>query len=384
VEEEPEGEEEEEEEEDFMVDLPPPSKLDRLQTMDTWEDISDWQYTSGSASDFKMPYVDISAQLSTAPAPVDAKSQGISLEAMAQQASSGQVYFPVPGVMPPAFAQNQAVQMMQPMQPTGQAHMPMGQQMQPMMQQPMPTMQPMQGMQAMQPTPFQQGHPMPPMQPMQPNVPVVMPGWKPFRGVDPMSVDPYAVRQQAGQSELGTAARPVNPDFDTAEMIGAPPAAPEAEKVPEPVGLRQQLSTNSKLYRIHWTQNDKFLRTTNKNVVSPAFQIYGADWKLVLAADAPGKGDPSFKVSKGRCTMKLKCERMAEGTSQLTIMFRFFAGDMPVRGPAMHDFKNGTALAGLKKKDDGWDLLTQVKDMKVTVGVELWEVAYEVAGAQSA
>lgn len=80
--------------------------------------------------------------------------------------------------------------------------------------------------------------------------------------------------------------------------------------------------------------------------------------------------------------MKLKCEKMLEGTTALTIMFRFFAGDMPVRGPAMHDFKNGTALAGLKKNnDETWDLLTQVKDMKVTVGVELWEVAYEVQGS---
>jgi hypothetical protein len=116
--------------------------------------------------------------------------------------------------------------------------------------------------------------------------------------------------------------------------------------------------------------------------VSPPFQIYGADFKLVLAADASDKGNASFKQSKGRCSMKLKCENMSEDTTALTIMFRFFAGDMPVRGPAMHDFKNGTALAGLKKNnDETWDLLTQVKDMKVTVGVELWEVAYEVQGS---
>jgi hypothetical protein len=169
------------------------------------------------------------------------------------------------------------------------------------------------------------------------------------------------------------------------EMIGAPPPAPEEApekelKVPEPLGLRQQLSTTSKVYRVHWTQPDKFLRSTNKNAVSPSFQIYGADWKLVLAADAPGRGDASFKVSKGRCSMKLKCENMSEDTTALTIMFRFFAGDMPVRGPAMHDFKNGTALAGLKRNDEAWDLLMQVKDRKVTVGVELWEVAYEVQG----
>jgi hypothetical protein len=161
-------------------------------------------------------------------------------------------------------------------------------------------------------------------------------------------------------------------------MVGvpAPEVAPEELKAPEPLGLRQQLSTNSKVYRVHWTQPDKFLRSTNKNVVSPSFQIYGADWKLVLAGG--DRGDASFKVSKGRCAMKLKCEKMAEGTSALTVMFRFFAGDLPVRGPAMHDFKNGTALAGLKRNDEAWDLLAQVKDMKVTVGVELWEVAYEV------
>jgi hypothetical protein len=214
---------------------------------------------------------------------------------------------------------------------------------------------------------------------MQPNVPVVFPGWKPVR--DPelyRSVNPYTVRQQGEQPHLGTATNPVNLDYDPAEMVGvpAPEVAPEELKAPEPLGLRQQLSTNSKVYRVHWTQPDKFLRSTNKNVVSPSFQIYGADWKLVLAGG--DKGDASFKVSKGRCAMKLKCEKMAEGTSALTVMFRFFAGDLPVRGPAMHDFKNGTALAGLKRNDEAWDLLAQVKDMKVTVGVELWEVAYEV------
>jgi hypothetical protein len=285
---------------------------------------------------------------------------GISLEAMAQQPVGGQVYFPVPGVVPPSFAQNQPVQIMRPMQPMGQPQMPMGQQMQPMLQQPVAPAQPMAGMQPMP----GQGQPMQPMQPMQPNVPVVMPGWRPVR-------DPELYRPG-----LGTATNPVNLDFNPAEMVGAPApeAPPEETKAPEPLGLRQQLSTNSKVYRVHWTQPDKFLRSTNKNVVSPSFQIYGADWKLVLAADAPGKSDPSFKMSRGRCAMKLKCEKMGEGTTALTIMFRFFAGELPVRGPAMHDFKNGSALAGLKRNDDGWDLIAQVKDMKVTVGVELWEV----------
>jgi len=375
--------EEGEEEEEFDV-LPPPSQLDRLQTLESWEDIKDWQYPSGNVSDPMPSYVDMSSQL-LPPPPVE---KGLSLEAMAQQPTGGQVYFPVPGVMPPAFAQNQPVQMMRPMQMMGQMQMPMGQQMQPMMQQPLQGMQQMQGMQAMQSMPGQQPQPMQGMQltqPMQPNVPVVMPGWRPLRGNDLyMSVDPYSVRQQGGPSDLGTSPRPVNPDFDAAEMVGAPwpeevPAA-ETLKVPEPLGLRQQLSTNSKVYRVHWTQPDKFLRSTNKNAVSPSFQIYGADWKLVLAADAPGRGDASFKVSKGRCSMKLKCENMSEDTTALTIMFRFFAGDIPVRGPAMHDFKNGTALAGLKRNDEAWDLLMQVKDRKVTVGVELWEVAYEVQG----
>merc|ERR1719440_1546798 len=183
-----------------------------------------------------------------------------------------------------------------------------------MMQQPMqqPMMHPMPG----------QGQPMQPMQPMQPNVPVVMPEWRPVRHPELYRmVEGYAVRPDGPQPGLGTATNPVNLDYDPAEMGLAPPPAPEA--APEPLGLRQQLSTNSKVYRVHWTQPDKFLRSTNKTAVSPSFQIYGADWKLVLAADAAGRGDASFKVSKGRCAMKLKCEKMAEGTTALTIMFRF-------------------------------------------------------------
>jgi hypothetical protein len=229
--------------------------------------------------------------------------------------------------------------------------------------------------------------PMQGMQPMQPNVPVaVQAGWRPPRGNEvyasgyPSGGDrPEAIRQQGGPCHFGTSPRPVNPDFGAAEAVGAPlpvPEVPVAEALPapEPVGLRQEFSNDSKIHRVIWTQPNKFLRSTNKNAVSPPFQICGADFKLVLAADASDKGNASFKQSKGRCSMKLKCERISEGTTALTIMFRFFVGDMPVRGPAMHDFKNGTALAGLKRNDEPWDLLTQVKDMTVTVGVELWEV----------
>merc|ERR1719440_2067883 len=160
-------EEEEEEEEEDMV--PPPSKLGRLQTMETWEDIKDWQYTSANASD-PLPYVDMSSQLAGS-APVETQSKGLSLEAMAPPPMGGQVYFPVPGVVPAAFAQHQPVQMMQPM---GQPQMPMGQQMQPMMQRPMTP--PMESGPGGYPG---QGPPMQPMQPMQPNVPVVFPGWQP-------------------------------------------------------------------------------------------------------------------------------------------------------------------------------------------------------------
>merc|ERR1719387_1190362 len=147
-------EEEEEEEDDAAVlDLiPPPSKLDRLQTLESWEDIKDWQYTAAIGSDPQMPYADMSAQLGAPPPPASPPpppQQGISLEAMAPQhaGGQGQVYFPVPGVVPPSFAQNQPVRMMQPMQPWGQQQMPIGQQpMQPMMQQqPVAPPQPSQG-----------------------------------------------------------------------------------------------------------------------------------------------------------------------------------------------------------------------------------------------
>ena len=43
----------------------------------------------------------------------------------------------------------------------------------------------------------------------------------------------------------------------------------------------------------------------------------------------------------------------------------------------LHDFLNDKSLAGLKKKGDSWDLIKQVKDMKVTVGVELWSLDSE-------
>ena len=43
------------------------------------------------------------------------------------------------------------------------------------------------------------------------------------------------------------------------------------------------------------------------------------------------------------------------------------------------DFLNDKSLAGLRKKGDSWDLMKHVKDMKVTVGVELWSFDFEDA-----
>jgi hypothetical protein len=344
----------EEEEEDDDVDIvPPPTSLDRLQTMDTWENINDWQYT-GAVADPEMPSRDMSSLLGPPPAPVD---QGLRLESMAPQQTGGQVYFPpLPGVMPPSYAQNQPVMMMRPMQGQQMGQLPMGQPVQPMMQQPM----------------MQQPMPMPPQQP---GVPYVMPGFQPARGRDiPMSVDPYSVRSEGGQSTLGTATRPVNADMEPGEHRVDGGAAPEVVPSP-PVGLEKQFSVNSPhIYRVHWTQPDKFLRSTNKSGVSPAFQIYGADWKIVLVAGAPGVNDASFKTSKGKATMKLMCQNKSPETTQLTMMFRFFAGDLPVRGPGCHDFMQSSNAQLKKGGEQPWDLMTQVKDMKVTVGVELWEV----------
>jgi hypothetical protein len=336
-----------------LVAPPLEMKLDRCQTFDSFENLKDWQYDADAVADPAMPKLDrvktydvfedtdrptpkVEQPAVYSPPVPKVEESGISLMNTLPP-HAGQVFFPpVPGVMPLEYA----------------------------LQQFMHEVQPAQHLQPTQPMPQQQ-------------LPAVIPNWAPWRGMPPPESFGYA-SQGTYLPEYGTAKCPVNPEVleNLPEGTGGCPSDPEV--VPEPVGLRHQRSVNSPhINRIHWTLPDKFLKSTNKTMVSPTFQLFGADWKLLLAGEAPGKGEASFKAAKGRLTMKLKCEQVAEGTKSLTVMFRFFAGAEDIRGPAMHDFLNDKSLAGLKKKGDPWDLMKHVKDKKVTVGVELWSLDSE-------
>jgi hypothetical protein len=202
--------------------------------------------------------------------------------------------------------------------------------------------------------------PMPPQ--YQPAVPVVMPNMGPCRW-DQMPQTWMPSQTQQGSDVV---------DLD--EELPAPPPPPaDPERAPEPLGLRHNQSVSQpRIHRVHWTQHPKFLNSSDKTVVSPAFQIYGATWKLVLTGEVPGKSEPKkFKESQGNLGMKLKCEQIHEGTEALTLMFYFFVGDEK-HGPATHDFMAGKALAGLTKRNVTWDAKKQVKNNQVTVGVEFW------------
>jgi len=212
-----------------------------------------------------------------------------------------------------------------------------------------------------------------------PQGPMVLQNYQPMRGAawpQPQNqAVPEAFGHVGGQSAQSTPSLDLydNPAMLRQQVAQAP--APAAEEMPIPAipGLERHFSTNSQLHRLHWTVTEKRLRSTDKVAVSPSFQIYGASWRIMLQPCVMHghKGGSSFKAAKGRATIALKCESKPEGLSSLTMMFRFFVGSRPPRGPGTHDFMK-TAIATLSTNAD-WDLMQDVEAATVTVGCELWQ-----------
>jgi hypothetical protein len=161
----------------------------------------------------------------------------------------------------------------------------------------------------------------------------------------------------------------------TEDMHNKPSADVNVMQVPSMPGLNRQFSTNSQLHRVHWTLPEKKLRASDKTAVSPAFEIYGAEWRIMLTPHVSHshKGGSSFKTAKGWASIKLKCERRPEELNSLTMMFRFFVGSLPPRGPATHDFTQRN-IGSLSSSIEFWDLLSEVKNGTVTLGCEVWQM----------
>lgn len=122
--------------------------------------------------------------------------------------------------------------------------------------------------------------------------------------------------------------------------------------------------------RIVWTKDERLLRATDREAVSPPFGVPMGDkevqFKLILRPKkvADTHGGESFKRAKGKGMVLLRCVDDLEGLSLAcsTLDFRIGVGSPEqARSAVRRDFSEKT-IHGLPDAEDEWDLRAACED----------------------
>jgi hypothetical protein len=182
-------------------------------------------------------------------------------------------------------------------------------------------------------------------------------GWGPamcFPGCVAMSLDRYdpAPEQSFPLTEDG--------ELGHAE---SKPAAPEVARAQV---LQSAFSVTSNIHRIRWAVDSRKLRSTDREAVSPPFELSCAgqqQFKMIIKPRVvhDAKDGRSFKKAKGKGIVQLRCLTECDANIQRLVTFRISVGNpsdakkrLPPRGPVHHDFAL-RALCGLPEGQDEWD-----------------------------
>eukprot|EP00403_Amphidinium_massartii_P030373 CAMPEP_0178405618 /NCGR_PEP_ID=MMETSP0689_2-20121128/18492_1 /TAXON_ID=160604 /ORGANISM="Amphidinium massartii, Strain CS-259" /LENGTH=562 /DNA_ID=CAMNT_0020026639 /DNA_START=15 /DNA_END=1703 /DNA_ORIENTATION=+ len=136
-----------------------------------------------------------------------------------------------------------------------------------------------------------------------------------------------------------------------------------------------------------WKVDGKKLTQNNKQAVSPDFRMTFCDgqsrkevvFKLILypraSVNGNMRGGGSFKKTRGRGYVQLKCDSVLTDAAQANVSFSIGIGPPTVesahdmRGPVHHNFAQ-SAVCGLEKMEEDWDFQAAV-DETGTFGVSL-------------
>jgi hypothetical protein len=166
----------------------------------------------------------------------------------------------------------------------------------------------------------------------------------------------------------------------TQEVLDDPSVAPP------PQGLTRGFSVSSGIYRVHWSVENKKLKSGDKVAVSPAFPISlnGQDvpFKMLIhpTVMGDGKGCSAFRKSKGKGKIELKCEGMFDQGTEAWACYRISVSSgnpqepekkQKPRGPVRHNFAN-SGVSGLAKGEEEWEFSASV-DTKAQVFVVVLE-----------
>lgn len=142
--------------------------------------------------------------------------------------------------------------------------------------------------------------------------------------------------------------------------------------------LQKVFSVSSCIYRVRWTVDARILKSTDREKVSPPFELsftVPVQFKLVLRPKSigDGRGQAAFKKCRGLGLVDLRClAEVRDGNVNPTVCFRIGVGggndlskQSPPRGPVRADFTM-RAIASLPPDMEEWDLAKAVDEATQT------------------
>jgi len=122
----------------------------------------------------------------------------------------------------------------------------------------------------------------------------------------------------------------------------------------------------SQVYQVLWTVSAKTLKSSAREVVSPAFDLSFSRRVPFKMFIRPSCGHEQrgggFKQAKGKGTVEVRCLPSVSASEKPVVTFRIAvgsSGDDPARGPIHHDFSQ-RLICGLPAHQAEWDFTKHV------------------------
>lgn len=161
-----------------------------------------------------------------------------------------------------------------------------------------------------------------------------------------------------------------------------PVVMPPVARIPEPRApvLQRAFSVNSAIFRIHWTVDAKVLKSSDREKVSPPFEVSMGgkeiQFKMCLrpTITSESRGGASFRKAKGKGTIDLRCLNEIDPANSCYMTFRVAVGKgsdaYRVSSTVRHDFSQ-KAICPLPESEDEWDFKTVLDEDSQTFVVVL-------------
>lgn len=173
-----------------------------------------------------------------------------------------------------------------------------------------------------------------------------------------------------------------NPPSRSPSMDIPPPQTEAKVEIPMPRGLSRTICPITGAHTIEWSVEARKLKSSDRQIVSPAFELAGKPipFKLMVfpVSSTEFSGGSSFRNAGGRGFIQLKCDGASTELAQFPLEVNFFIhSPQRSRGPVRNDFFQ-KPMCGLPQNVSSWNLKEAVKGTFFTIGITVREYEPEV------